>query len=118
MLGTSGWAAAGYLLFAVHLWLLARTQSAPGWSGLVACLGAISLAIAVSTVVVIAPSGIGVREFMIAIALAGVGVSFGTAYALALASRLIITVADVLAAGLAAFAAVRQVRRDQVRAAP
>ncbi len=118
VLGTSGWAAAGYLLFAVHLWLLARTQSAPGWSGLVACLGAISLAIAVSTVVVIAPSGIGVREFMIAIALAGIGVSFGTAYALALASRLIITVADVLAAGLAAFAAVRQVRRDQVRAAP
>lgn len=111
VLGTSGWAAAGYLLFAVHLWLLARTQSAPGWSGLVACLGAISLAIAVSTVVVIAPSGIGVREFMIAITLAGVGMSFGTAYALALASRLIITVADVLAAGLAAFAAVRQVRR-------
>ena len=37
--------------------------------------------------------------------------SFGTAYALALASRLIITVADVLAAGLAAFVAVRRVRR-------
>ena len=89
-----------------------RTQGGAGVSGLVACLGAISLAIAVSTVVVIAPSGIGVREFMIAVTLGGVGMSFGTGYAIALASRLVITVADVLAAGLAAALAVRQVRRQ------
>lgn len=112
VLATCGWAAAGYLLFAVHLWLLVRTQGGAGVSGLVACLGAISLAIAVSTVVVIAPSGIGVREFMIAVTLGGVGMSFGTGYAIALASRLVITVADVLAAGLAAALAVRQVRRQ------
>jgi glycosyltransferase 2 family protein len=110
VLGTAGWSAVGYVFFGVHLWLLARTQATPGWSGLAVCIGSIGLAIAVSTVVVIAPSGIGVRELIIAIALGGFGVPFGTGYALALVSRLIVTVADVLAAGVAAVVGVRRLR--------
>jgi uncharacterized membrane protein YbhN (UPF0104 family) len=76
-----------------------------------------ALAISVSTFVVIAPSGIGVREFLIAITLVGFGVPFGVAYGIALASRLIATVADVAAAGTAALLAVRQLRRAPARAA-
>jgi uncharacterized membrane protein YbhN (UPF0104 family) len=111
VVGTALWSAIGYLGFGVHLWLLARTQAGPGWSGLVSCVAAIALAIAVSTVVVIAPSGIGVREFLIAIVLGGFGIPFGAAYGIALASRLIATVGDVLAAGGAAFTGVRRMRR-------
>jgi uncharacterized membrane protein YbhN (UPF0104 family) len=61
-----------------------------------------ALALAVSVFVIVAPSGIGVREFLVAVALGGFGVSFGTAYGIALASRLIFTIADIIAAGGAA----------------
>ncbi len=113
VLTTMLWSAVGYLAFGVHLWLLAPTRATAGAAGLGACVVAIALAIAVSTVVVIAPSGIGVREFLVAIALVGFGVPFGTAYGIALASRLIATVGDVLAAGLAAVTGVRRIRRSR-----
>jgi len=108
VLGTTGWSAIGYVFLALHLWLLARTQTPIGWGGFVACLGAIGLAMGVSTVVVVAPSGLGVREFVIAITLVGFGVPYGTGFAIALVSRLIVTVADVVAAGAAAALAVRR----------
>ena len=108
VLGVVGWSAVGYVGFGLHLWLLARTQATPGWRGLLLCVGAMALAISVSTFVVVAPSGIGVREFLIAITLVGFGVPFGVAYGIALASRLIATVADVLAAATAALLAVRR----------
>jgi glycosyltransferase 2 family protein len=112
VLGTMAWSAVGYACFGVHLWLLARTQATPGIAGLGTCVVTIALAIAVSTVVVIAPSGIGVREFLVAIALVGFGVPFGTAYGIALASRLIATVGDVVAAGAAAVTGLRRIRRS------
>jgi uncharacterized membrane protein YbhN (UPF0104 family) len=113
VLRTSMWAAVGYVGFGVHLWLLTRTQAAPGWAGLGQCVVAMSLAIAVSTVVLIAPSGIGVRELIIVITLGGFGVPMGTAIGLALASRLVATIADVAAAGAAAAVGVRQLRRTR-----
>jgi uncharacterized membrane protein YbhN (UPF0104 family) len=115
VLATMLWSAVGYAGFGVHLWLLAGTQARPGIGGLGSCVVAIALAISVSTVVVIAPSGIGVREFLIAIALVGFGVPFGTAYGIALASRLIATVGDVIAAGLAAITGVRRIHRPADR---
>ncbi len=112
VLGTMLWSAIGYVFFALHLWLLARSQAPVGWGGLVASLAAVSLAVGVSTVVVIAPSGLGVREFIIAITLTGFGVPYGAGFAIALASRLIVTVADVVAAGGAALLAVRRLHRS------
>jgi uncharacterized membrane protein YbhN (UPF0104 family) len=110
VLGVVGWAAVGYVGFGLHLWLLAESQAAPGWAGLWRCIGAIALALTVSLFVLVAPSGIGVREFLIAVALGGFGVSFGTAYGIALASRLIFTVADIAAAGAAAAAGLHRLK--------
>jgi uncharacterized membrane protein YbhN (UPF0104 family) len=98
----AGWVAFAYTCFGVHLWLLAESQAAAGWSGLWRCIGTAALAFAVSVFVFIAPSGIGVREFLMAVALGGFGVTFGAAYGIALASRLIFVIADIIAAGGAA----------------
>jgi uncharacterized membrane protein YbhN (UPF0104 family) len=109
VLRVAAWSAAGNLFFGVHLWLLAGAQ-AGDWAGLGLCVAAIGLSVSVSTFVVIAPSGIGVREFLIAVTLMALGLPYGAGYAIALASRLIATVADVLAAGGAALAAARRLR--------
>ncbi len=110
-LATMGWSVVGYVFFGLHLWLLVLTTPAGGADAAMVSFGAMALAVAVSTIVVIAPSGIGVREPIIAFVLTGLGLSFGVGFALALASRLILTVADVVAAGAAAAVAVRRIRR-------
>lgn len=111
-LETAGWATVAFVCFGTHLWLLAQTQTAQGFSGWARSFGVMALALSVSLFVVVAPSGIGVREFLVAVALTGFGVSYGTAYAIALASRLIFTFGDVAAAGLAAIF-VRRLRVDR-----
>lgn len=110
VLATMGWALVTCVCFGTHLWLLAQSQTASGFDGWVRCLGTISLAMGVSVFVIIAPSGIGVREFLIAVALSGFGVSFGSAYAIALASRLILTLGDVASAGLASAIGLHRLR--------
>jgi glycosyltransferase 2 family protein len=109
-----GWALVAYTAFGTHLWLLAESQAAPGIGGWARCVGTIALAMGVSVFVIVAPSGIGVREFLIAVALGGFGVSFSTAFAIALASRLIFTMADIVAAGVAGAVGTRRLR-DQVQ---
>ncbi|WP_434743518.1 lysylphosphatidylglycerol synthase transmembrane domain-containing protein [Micromonospora sp. SH-82] len=108
-----GWTALGYSLFGVHLWLLANAQATPGFEGLVRCVGAFAIAMTVGMFAFVSPSGLGVREAVLVAALApfllddgGVGAALG----IALASRLIFTIADVLAAGVAALSGVRQLR--------
>jgi uncharacterized membrane protein YbhN (UPF0104 family) len=97
VLGPAAWSTLAYTSFGTHLWLLA-SHSVPGFSGWARCIGVVALAMSVSVFVVIAPSGIGVREFLITIALGGGGAALG----IALASRLIFTIGDVLAAGVSA----------------
>jgi glycosyltransferase 2 family protein len=111
VLRVAAWSAAGYVFFGLHLWLLARPQVGSGWGALGMCIAAIGFAISVSTFVVVAPSGIGVREFLIAITLTAVGLPYGAGYAIALVSRLVATVADVIAAGGAAAAGVRVIKQ-------
>ncbi|MER7271656.1 lysylphosphatidylglycerol synthase domain-containing protein [Micromonospora carbonacea] len=110
-----GWSALGYTLFGVHLWLLANAQATPGVEGLLRSVGSFAIAMTVGMFAFLSPSGLGVREAVLVAALApfldgngGVGAAMG----IALASRLIFTIADVLAAGLAALSGVRQLRRD------
>ncbi|MEV5766159.1 lysylphosphatidylglycerol synthase domain-containing protein [Micromonospora sp. NPDC052213] len=108
-----GWSALGYSLFGVHLWLLANAQAAPGVEGLLRSVGSFAIAMTVGMFAFLSPSGLGVREAVLVAALApflldsgGVGAAMG----IALASRLIFTIADVLAAGLAALSGLRQLR--------
>ena len=113
-----GWSALGYSMFGVHLWLLANAQAAPGVEGLLRSIGSFAIAMTVGMFAFLSPSGLGVREAVLVATLApflattgGVGAAMG----IALASRLIFTIADVLAAGLAAMSGVRQLSREGSR---
>jgi uncharacterized membrane protein YbhN (UPF0104 family) len=111
------WSAAGYACFGLHLWLLVRSRAGADVGGLLWCVAAIGLAISLSTFVVVLPSGIGAREFVIAITLTPLGLPYGAGLALALASRLVATVADVAAAGAAAALAARRVKATEAQPA-
>ncbi|MER7281416.1 lysylphosphatidylglycerol synthase transmembrane domain-containing protein [Dactylosporangium sp. NPDC000244] len=109
VLVSSAWCAVGYLAAGVHIWFLVRAHL-PGVHGLVGSVFAMALAMSISTFVIVAPSGLGAREFLMAIALAGLGVPWPTAWALTLVSRLLFTLADVAAAGVSAAVGLRRIR--------
>jgi glycosyltransferase 2 family protein len=83
MARTVAWTALGWTLFGTHAWLLVR---AAGGSGFFLSTGAYALAFTAGFLVVIAPGGVGVRE---------------AALTVALASRVVMTVADLAWAGAA-----------------
>lgn len=93
-----------FVLFGLHLWLLARSLGSPGLGGLALCVGTISLAIAAGMLAFVLPSGIGVREVVIVAALSTV-LPAGPALAVAVVSRLMFTVVDLVSAGVAALVA-------------
>ena len=105
-----GWLIVTWVLYGIHLWLLANALGAPGWDGFLRCLGGFALALTAGVLFVVAPSGAGVREGLIVAALAGV-MSRGEALGLAVVSRMLFTVTDVLLAGVAALSAVAYMRR-------
>ena len=115
VLAVVGWCVLGYALFGVHFWLLVNAQGAPGVRGLLLCMGAFAIAMTAGMFAFVSPSGLGVREAVLVAALVPVLASsggVGAATGIALASRLIFTIADVLGAGGAALIAVRQLRRS------
>ncbi|UZN01925.1 lysylphosphatidylglycerol synthase transmembrane domain-containing protein [Cellulomonas sp. S1-8] len=105
-----GWALLSYLLFGVHLWLLANSLVDPGPEALLLCAGAIALGFTAGLFAVFLPSGVGVREAVLVAALATM-MSVGSATGVAVASRLVFTVGDLTVAGLAALTAVVARRR-------
>ncbi len=105
------WCVAGYLAAGLHVWLLVRAHL-PGLDGLAGSIFAMALAMSISTFVIVAPSGLGAREFLMALGLAGLGVPWATAWALTLVSRLLYTVADGAAAGIAAAVGLRRIRHS------
>jgi glycosyltransferase 2 family protein len=114
------WSVLGYVLFGVQLWLLANTQAGSGVAGLVRSTGSFAIAMTAGMFAFVSPSGLGVREAVLVASLApsltssgGVGVAIG----IALASRLIFTLADLIGAGLAALSGTQLMRRRGGRAA-
>lgn len=105
----SAWSALAWVMFGTHLWLLTNAVAEPGLSGWVRCVGAFALAMTAGMVAVVAPSGIGVREAVIVAALSAY-LPVGVALGLALASRLVFTVADLVAASAAAASGMRVLR--------
>lgn len=106
------WSITAWFLFGTHLTLLAGGVTGPGLDGWIRCIGAFALAMTAGLVAVVAPSGIGVREGVMVAGLSPY-MPVGVALGLALTSRLIFTVADILAASAAALSGVRVLRRDQ-----
>jgi len=99
ILTASGWSLASWLSHGASLWVLSVAVGAPVGESLPLCLGGIALAMAAGFLVVVAPSGIGVRELVIIASLAPV-LDRPEALAVALVARLLFTVADLVAAAV------------------
>lgn len=109
-----GWLLVTWICYGTHLWLLANALGAPGWNGFLRSLGGFALAMTAGALLFVAPSGAGVREGLVVAALVSV-MSQGHALALAVVSRMIFVVADVLAAGIATASAARLLRQRRAR---
>ncbi|MFD0631332.1 lysylphosphatidylglycerol synthase domain-containing protein [Catenulispora yoronensis] len=94
--GFAGWVAAG-----LHIWVLAVALGAPAWHTLLLAIGGYAFAWSVGFIIVFAPAGAGVRELILVAALQPV-LDPGKATVVALASRLVTIVADLVAAGICA----------------
>jgi hypothetical protein len=92
----------------LQAWLLAVDVGAPAGRALPFAVGGFALAAASGPLLVVLPAGAGVREAGVVVALSAV-LPVAAATTVALTSRLLVTVADVSAAGLAALGA-RRVR--------
>jgi hypothetical protein len=108
MAPVAGWAIATTVTLGLHLWLLSGL-SATGGEGYMRSVGAIGLGMTLGMVAFLAPSGLGVREALIVAALAPY-MSAGAALGLALTSRLLLTLGDVLAAVIAGSTALPAIR--------
>jgi len=112
VLASAGWALAGWLAYGVHLALLVWGLGADGPKAAVLSLGAFALAWCLGFLVVIAPAGAGVREVAMIAALAPV-LDQGSAIAVALVSRLVVSIGDLICAGVAGIAAKATIRQNE-----
>lgn len=96
------WAVGYWILSGLQIWLLAVRLGAPDGRALALSIGGFAFAWCVGFLVVLAPAGAGVREAVLVAALHPV-LGPGKALAIALMSRLLTTIADVLTAGIAAW---------------
>ena len=98
------WALVSWLLLCTHVWLLAvRLGARPGQAVLLA-IGGFAFAWTAGFLVVLAPAGAGVREVILVATLKTV-LDTGEATVIALVSRVLMSVADLVVAGLAVWAA-------------
>ena len=104
LLKIMGWSGLAWTLFGVHFYLLGVGAGGGLNPTLTDAIGSFALAMTAGLLAVASPSGLGVREAVLVASLSPFG-GVGTALGVALASRLILTVADVLAAGVAAWSA-------------
>ncbi|WP_262380085.1 flippase-like domain-containing protein [Nonomuraea sp. PA05] len=103
MLTALGWALTGWLAYGVHLYFVAPQ------GGLLFAVGAFALSWCLGILTFVIPAGAGVREVAMVAVLAP-HLESGAAIAVALSSRIVIIVGDLICAGLAGIAA----RRDSV----
>lgn len=89
-----------WLVSGLHLWLLAVAVGAPPLRSLALCVGGFSLATVIGLLVFVVPDGLGVREAVLFAALAAV-LPLPAATVVALASRLVTTVGELVLGALA-----------------
>lgn len=93
------WVLPAWMLLGLHLWLLTESV-APGRVPLPEAIGMFALAWSAGFLFVLAPAGLGAREAVLVAGLVPV-MPAGTALALAVVSRLLMTIADLAWAGIA-----------------
>lgn len=107
-----GWAALGWLLWGLQVWLLIRDVTGLGTRAVPVAIAGFALAWAAGTMIVLTPGGLGARELALIAVLAAV-MPRGEALAVALVSRATMTFADLAMAGVG-----RAARRWAPGAAP
>lgn len=98
-----GWQLACRLVSGLHLWLLTLPMGAPMGQSLMISVGAFALATGISSVVVVLPDGALIRE-MVLIGTLSLVLPVTAATAVAVASRAVCLVTDLLASGVCALA--------------
>jgi hypothetical protein len=101
MARATGWTALAFSCLGVHTWLLVRSMGGHGANLIFLAAGAYALAFTLGFLVVIAPSGLGIREAVLVITLGPPVLATGAPLVVAIASRVIMTVADLVGAGIA-----------------
>jgi len=97
----TAWSLAAWVLYGLQIWLLAARLGAPPGRTALLAVGGYAFAWSVGFLIVFAPAGAGVRDVLL-VALLGPVLGVGSATAVALVSRVLTTVGDLLAAALAA----------------
>lgn len=95
-----GWTVLGWALFGVHTWLLCVAAGGGGGGLPLIAAGAYALAFVAGFIVFIAPGGIGAREAALTLVLTPV-LPAGAPVVVAIASRVLLTGADLINAGVA-----------------
>ena len=108
-----GWGFVTWALLGAHLWAMTAALGGASWRGLLSAVGGMALAFAAGLLFPLAPAGAGVRDAVLTLTLAPT-IGSTQALAVALASRVILVVADVLLAALGAALG----RRGTMGAAP
>ncbi|MET8996419.1 hypothetical protein [Amycolatopsis sp. NPDC004169] len=103
--GALGLMAAGWLLAGLHLVVLTHGLPTGGLPGAAVLAGGFALASVAGVLVVVLPAGLGAREAVLGLALTAAlaGPPVPAVVAVVAMSRLVVTAADLLAAGAAAF---------------
>jgi glycosyltransferase 2 family protein len=98
MLTAAGWYTLNWVLLGLHCWLLMLGFGAPAAASLPVAVGGLTLAFCLGLIVVPAPAGAGVREVALVLAFGPV-LGHGASLAVALISRIMLTVLDFVLAG-------------------
>jgi hypothetical protein len=96
------WQLMAWIFQGLQIWILAEKFNAPMGKTILIALGGYAFAWCVGFVAVLAPAGAGVRDLLLIAALGPV-IGTGPATAVALVSRGVNTISDLLCAGVAAF---------------
>ena len=114
------WSLLSYICYGLHLWLLVNSLVDPDIGTLILLTGAISLGFTVGLFAFVFPSGVGVREAILIGAMTLL-LTVPQATAMSLVSRLLFTVADLAAAGIAVLFVVilrRRLAREAAEVVP
>lgn len=97
-----GWALVSWVLFGTQIWVLSIRLGAPEGRTLLLAIGGFAFAWSVGFLIVILPAGAGARDVLV-ITILGTVLGTGGATAVALVSRVLMTIGDFAAAGVAAW---------------
>src|SRR5712691_5075550 len=96
------WALGTWICYGLQIWILATSLGAPAGKTALIAVGGFAFAWSVGFLVIFAPAGAGVRDVLLLLLLGQV-LSTARATAVMLVSRVLLTVADVLAAVVALY---------------